>query len=133
MIEITLNRFCYHPKGTLGVLKFDGEKYYTIEKPWKNNVVMESCIPEGLYDMGWRKSPRFGETWHVQDVPNRTHILIHAANFPHDVHGCIGLGTDLMGDTFGVGNSRTAIKNFEELTQGLPWQLSIKFAQFAGL
>ncbi len=119
--------------GTLGVIKFDTQTFYTVERPWMNNIVMESCIPEGLYDMGWRESPRFGETWHVKDVPNRTHILIHVANYPHDVHGCIGLGTTLMGDSFGVGNSRKAVREFEDLTQDLTWQLSIKFAQFAGL
>lgn len=133
MTEIKLERFAYHPKGTLGAIRFDRQTFFTIEKPWKNNAVMVSCIPEGVYDMGWRKSPKFGETWHVQDVPNRTHILIHTANFPQDVHGCIGLGTAPMSDAIAVGSSREAVKNFEALTKDLEWQLVITYARYAGL
>ena len=133
MIEITLERFAYHPKGTLGAIRFDGQKFYTIEKPWKNNAGMVSCIPEGVYEMGWRESRKCGETWHVKGVPNRTHILIHTANFPQDVHGCIGLGTAPMSDAIAVGSSREAVKNFEDLTKDLEWQLVITHARFAGL
>ena len=32
--ELVLKRFCYHPKGTLGVIEVDGEKFYSIERPW---------------------------------------------------------------------------------------------------
>ena len=83
VIDLVLKRFCYHPKGTLGVIEVDGEKFYTVERPWLNNKPNVSCIPTGTYDMGWRDSPRFGETWHVKDVEDRTYILIHVANFPN--------------------------------------------------
>jgi len=130
---ITLERFCYHPEGTLGVLRFDSQTFYSIERPWKNNAVSFSCIPEGTYQTRWRKSPKFGETWEIQDVPNRTYILIHAANYAKDVHGCIGLGTYLMGDKIAVSQSRIAVGLFEKLTRETEWQLEIKNAPFAGL
>lgn len=131
--EILLERFCYHPSGTLGVINIDNHKFYSIERPWLENATNVSCIPEGEYEMGWRTSPRFGETWHIKDVPDRTHILIHVANFSKDVQGCIGLGMDLMGDTIAVSSSKAAIGKFEQMTKGEEWTIKIVNAPFAGL
>ena len=133
MKTICLERFCYHPKGTLGVITIDSQRFYTIERPWLDNAANVSCIPEGTYQTGWRKSPKFGETWQIEDVPNRTYILIHAANYPKDVHGCIGLGTSLMGDKLAVSQSRIAVGLFEGLTKESEWQLEITHAPLAGL
>ena len=133
MTEIRLDRFCYHPNGTLGVIDLEGERFWSIERPWLDNAPNISCIPTGTYGLGWRVSPRFGETWHVKDVPDRTHILIHVANYSKDVQGCIGLGTSLMGDTIAVASSKNAVKRFEELTEGLDWQLVIVNVTYAAL
>lgn len=133
MEEIKLQRFCYHPNGTLGAIEYDGERFYSIERPWLGNAPNVSCIPTGLYEVGWRESPRFGETWHIKDVPDRSHILIHVANFSKDVQGCIGLGTDLMGDTIAVSSSKKAVGKFEEMTKGKEWQLLVENAPYAGL
>lgn len=133
MIEVHLDRFCYHPNGTLGVIDYEDERFWTIERPWLDNKPNVSCIPTGIYEMGWRVSPRFGETWHVKDVPDRTHILIHVANYSKDVQGCIGLGSSLMGDTVAVASSKNAVKRFEELTKGLEWRLIIENAPYAAL
>lgn len=131
--DIVLKRFAYHPSGTLGVIEVEGEKFYTIERPWLDNKPNVSCIPTGTYDTGWRDSPRFGETWHIKEVPDRTYILIHVANFPSDVMGCIGLGTGLMGDRIAVSNSRVAVKRFEELTKGKEWRLTVSNVLHAAL
>ena len=32
-MEIILERFCYHPEGTLGVLTVDDVEFYTVERP----------------------------------------------------------------------------------------------------
>jgi len=133
MVEVELKRFAYHPEGTLGVIDLNGERFYTIERPWLDNAPNVSCIPEGTYDTGWRDSPRFGETWHIKDVADRTYILIHAANFSKDVQGCIGLGTGLMGDRVAVSNSRKAVARFEEITRNMEWRLKVKSATYAGL
>jgi len=131
--KVLLERFCYHPKGTLGVIKLDSETFYSVERPWLDNAPNVSCIPEGTYQMGWRDSPRFGETWHVKDVPERTYILIHAANYPDEVHGCIALGQYLMANRIAVSNSRLAVDRFEELTKGTEWELIVTHAILAGL
>ena len=115
------------------MIELAGETFYSIERPWLNNAPNVSCIPVGNYDMGWRNSPRFGETWHVKDVQDRTYILIHAANFPKDVQGCIGLGTGLMGDRIAVSNSRKAVARFEEITRDIEWRLIVKNAQYAAM
>ena len=133
MKTIVLERFCYHPEGTLGVIRLDGDLFYSIEKPWLDNAKSVSCIPIGTYQTGWRKSPKFGQTWQIEDVTDRTYILIHVANYPSDVHGCIGLGTYLMGDRIAVSQSRKAVRRFEKLTKGLEWQLEIKNAPLAAL
>jgi len=133
VIEIDLKRFAYHPKGTLGVIDYSGERFYTIERPWLDNTVRISCIPEGVYNMGWRESPKFGETWQVQDVQNRTYILIHTANYAKEVQGCIGLGMGLMGDRVAVSNSRKAVAKFEEMTRDVEWRLNVLSAPFAAL
>ena len=133
MQTVLLERFCYHPKGTLGVIKLDSETFYSVERPWLDNAPNVSCVPEGTYKTGWRDSPKFGETWHIKDVPNRTYILIHAANYPTDVHGCIGLGMQLMADRIAVGHSRKAVNAFEKLTKGSEWQLIVTHAPLAGL
>jgi hypothetical protein len=133
VIDIELQRFAYHPEGTLGLIDFEGERFYTIERPWLDNTPNVSCIPEGAYNTGWRDSPRFGETWHIKEVQDRTYILIHAANFPKEVQGCIGLGLGLMGDRVAVSSSRKAVARFEELTRDLSWRLLVKNAPFAAL
>ena len=131
--EIVLNRFAYHPNATLGVISLDGEKFYTVERPWLNNEPNVSCIPLGEYEMDWRSSPRFGETWHIKDVPGRTHILIHVANFSKDVQGCIGLGMSLMGDQVAVSSSKDAVRLFEKKTKGGEWLFKVSNAPYAAL
>ena len=133
MKEIVLERFCYHPNATLGVIHLDDETFYSVERPWLDNQVSVSCIPVGTYETGWRESPRFGETWHIKDVPDRTYILIHVANFARDVEGCIGLGMGLMGDTVAVSESKKAVTRFEELTRDLEWSLRIENSPYAAL
>ena len=66
-------------------------------------------------------------------MPDRTYILIHAANYPSNVQGCIGLGEGLIGDKIAVSNSRKAVKTFESLTEGMQWRLLIENAPYAAV
>lgn len=73
----------------------------TIELPWKDNKKNESRIPKGEYVAVRHTSPKFGECLWIQDVPGRSEILIHVANFRSDLRGCIGVGesfVDIDGD-----------------------------------
>ena len=89
----------YHPEGTNGELLLNGERVcYTIELPWKNNEHQISCIPEGKYELKKRWTERFGRHFILQDVPNRSYILIHAANDAlKEIKGCIASVTNLTG------------------------------------
>jgi hypothetical protein len=119
MVMIDLNRI-YLENATIGVWTYGGEQLFSIERPWRNNRPNESCIPEMQYIMERRDSPRFGPNmWQVADVPGRTHILVHVANYPSNVLGCIGLGLSVLGDLGGVGSSRAAIKRFYDWSDGV--------------
>ena len=89
-----IERFAYTKMGTLGRLTVGDLSLYTIELPWRGNEHNESCIPPGRYDYQRHESPRFGETLWLRSVPERSEILIHAANSPQDLDGCIGPGKD---------------------------------------
>lgn len=89
METLTLKR-TYQRTQTLGVLTGKGIKLVTMELRWFNNMPQHSCIPEGKYVVLPRTSPKYGKHFHIQDVPNRDLILVHAANFSSELKGCIG-------------------------------------------
>jgi len=72
-----------------------------LELPWRDNQFRVSCIPSGTYLVIKHQSPKFGDTFWVKDVPNRTAILIHSGNYNHHTLGCILPGrkhTDINSD-----------------------------------
>jgi len=102
-MELKLNRE-YFPKGTNGELLLNGDKVCsTIELPWKNNEHQVSCIPEGRYELKKRYTPRFGKHLILLNVPNRSYILLHAANDAlKEIKGCIASVTTLTGEGKGT-------------------------------
>ena len=64
----------------------------TLEPPWKNNEKNISCIPCGLYQCEFHISPKFGPTYQVKGVPDRTHILFHKGNYTKNTKGCVLVG-----------------------------------------
>jgi hypothetical protein len=102
-MELKLNRE-YFPKGTNGELLLNGDKVCsTIELPWKNNEHQVSCIPEGRYELQKRYTPRFGKHLILLNVPNRSYILLHAANDAlKEIKGCIASVTTLTGEGRGT-------------------------------
>jgi len=114
---VKLIRFAHFSNRTLGQLHHGADKWWTIERPWKQNKREVSCIPEGDYEMVRVDSPKFGpRMWEIAGVSDRDHILIHVANTASDILGCVGLGMGLYGDLAGVANSRKAINAFYNLT-----------------
>lgn len=105
----------YFPDGTNGQLECEGKFIsYTIELPWRNNEKRVSCIPEGKYLLRKRYSPKF--KWHLEivDVPNRSFILFHTANYaPSELTGCIAPVTKLSGPGMGL-LSRNAFNRLKE-------------------
>lgn len=103
MRTITLRRKEMTDAGTFGVLEGisrGDSTYHTGELPWLNNAAGKSCVPAGRYLVKWSPSGKYGHKYQLQDVPGRTHILLHAANFcgaedkglRADLDGCIALG-----------------------------------------
>ncbi len=115
-----LYRHIYGEKSTLGILTYKGISFYTIELPWLDNKKRISCIPEGTYDVvirGADQSAKFDyEHLHILNVPDRSYILFHVANYPKDILGCIGTGLSTSKDM--VGNSRDAHKLLMSLFEG---------------
>lgn len=85
----------------------DGDKplCLTLEDPWRNNRVGESCVPAGLYHCYRYPSRNFGFTFVLRNVPGRTGILFHWGNTQADTRGCI-----LVGRAFGAMDDRMDIE-----------------------
>ena len=101
MKKVQLIRIESGDEGTFGYLLCDGKFWVTLELPDRDNKSNISRIPKGTYEVKIRYSPSFRKKLYcLQNVRNRTYILIHGANFAGDtskgyqthLHGCIALG-----------------------------------------
>jgi len=114
--DAVLERFAYLPEATLGKLSIDDNVFWIAERPWRGNKKEISCIPSGTYTCKRYISKRFGETFEVTEVPNRTYILFHVGNFPEkDSHGCLLVGSSLMPNAPAVASSKNAMTKFREI------------------
>ena len=107
----------YHINGTNGNLYNEqGDLLcFTIELPWRNNAVQKSCIPEGTYRLAKRYSQKFNHHILLEDVPNRSLILIHPANnAATELLGCIAPVTKLTGPGTGD-SSRVQFNKIKEM------------------
>jgi hypothetical protein len=99
---------------TFGALRMDGRLFcFTLELPDLNNTPNKSRIPAGAYKCARVVSPRFGDTFEVKSVPNRSHILFHPGNSVRDTEGCI-----LLGGTIGKLRGERAVLNSGMTFQG---------------
>lgn len=106
---------------TYGVLLNAGIPFaLTLEDPWLENMPRVSCILPGSYKAVRHLSPRFGETFWVQDVPGRSEILFHRGNTQADTQGCILVGesfSHVLGET-GITGSREGFAEFMRILEG---------------
>lgn len=132
MHKATLTRNETIDGGCFGTLITDtGYTCRTAELPWVENETDKSCIPMGQYICTWRTSPTHGYCYHVENVPNRTDIEIHAGNVPGiDSKGCIlpGKNIGLMNGKQAVLFSRQALTELEAAFRCEPFQLTVKDA-----
>ncbi len=113
MIHLRLIRFSKTPYSTWGVFVnglTNKPICLSLEKPWKNNKPFESCIPLGIYKLVKYRKPR---QFQLLNVPNRTYILIHIANWIKQLKGCIAPGSEFSPK--GVLNSSKAMSKIEAL------------------
>jgi hypothetical protein len=95
MRHYTIKRY-YTPQGTFGDLsKEDGSKLcHTVERPHASFSSDHPCIPEGTYiaERYQSPNPNHGLVWLLKEVPDRTFIEFHIANWPSELLGCIAPG-----------------------------------------
>lgn len=116
-------------RGTFGVLRYGMVPFVlTLEPPWKNNQQKISCIPPGRYTCRRVRSPRFGWTFQIMDVPERTHVLFHRGNFLYETEGCVLVAEEFSGtwDKPFLASSERGFNEFLKLMDGvLEFQLNI--------
>ena len=103
--------------GITGTFSVDGvQKYFSLELPEMYgllaNIPKKCCIPTGTYQV----QRLWSEHWHammphITNVPGRSEIEIHIANFPKDIRGCMGIGCNRIND-FEIGTSGQAFGEF---------------------
>jgi RNase P/RNase MRP subunit p29 len=127
-VKLTVVRTQFGTDATNGLLFIDGIfECYTLEDQYQAVKVMhETCIPEGTYDIEFRKTGGFHAKYseryknahygmlHIQDVPNFTYILIHTGNTDEHTSGCLIVGEtqqdlEISKDGF-IGSSTVAYK-----------------------
>tara|TARA_X000001382_G_scaffold101953_1_gene76648 strand:+ start:7119 stop:7520 length:402 start_codon:yes stop_codon:yes gene_type:complete len=125
-MKVVLNRLMDTGKETLGKLTIHDElkevyQCKTLELSWNDNKQNISCIPFGEYLVTRRTSEKYGEHFLINDVENRSYILIHQANYHTQLRGCVAVGrkySDINSDgELDVTSSR---KTMKDLLKALP-------------
>ena len=72
--------------------------FHTLELPNKDNQHNISCIPEGVYPMQKEQPNEHFPYGHfsILNVPERSGILMHIANYVSQLRGCLAVGKDLL-------------------------------------
>lgn len=132
MFQAVIIRNQFSAKQTIGrFLLSDGNSIifeaHSLELPFLRNICFRSSIPPGTYDVVLMQSPKFGMTFHVLNVPGRSHILIHAGNHYTQIRGCVLLGSALAhlnsDGLIDVINSRNTISKLKQLTNHFTLQI----------
>ena len=96
-----------------------------MERQWAENINKISCIPPGTYECvkrdRWKRSDKWGYTYQVQDVPDRTGILFHPAIWPSQLEGCISMGQYMMDykDRMGIMQSSSTFEKMIKKLRGV--------------
>ena len=133
-MNIVLSRKYGDKETTSTLYIFDSDQILftcdALELPNLGNKQDVSCIPEGVYEVHKVTVPKLGNCFELQNVPNRTGILIHAGNYAAgnkvDTRGCILVGNALMdinGD--GISDIINSIVTLTKLTSILPDNFNI--------
>lgn len=110
MLQLQLKRYGSIPGvGTFGVLHVGQLQLCTVEREWLDNMGFKSCIPTGRYELVPYHSEEYPDHYALSNpalgvyvseaaipkgVVGRYAILIHVANLPSEVVGCIAVGTE---------------------------------------
>lgn len=138
MNTYTLSRMPSADDGTFGTLIIGDKTFYTAELPWRDNQPKISCVPVAMYVVKPHISPKFGSCYILENVPNRSNVLIHVGNYAGDrsldlkcdVEGCILIGKAIVMAQLDkpqrmVTNSRVAFTEFIKLVGNKAFELEI--------
>lgn len=118
-----------NPNQIIGTAAVGFKSFKTLELPDRGNARNISCIPKGTYKAVKHNSPKFGESIHILNVPNRSEVLVHYGNFYLDTRGCILIGiglADINGD--GIKDVTSSKRAMRELLSLLPDEFDIVIA-----
>ena len=121
MLNVTRNNGLSNCRVTLGDAVYGDFECKTLELPWLQNQENISCIPTGIYKCRKIVSQSLGECFEIIDVPNRTYVRGHKANYTRQIKGCVAFGmyhSDIDGD--GVMDIAQSKKAFDQLMSLLP-------------
>ena len=132
-MHMTITRVALDGTGTLSEINIDDKTFFGIEKPWRDNKSMVSCIPNGYYALIPFKSKKFGDTWAFvggtvsskkSRATKRYACLIHKGNTGDDVQGCLAIGSAKMNapaGKLGVAQSSRAWNSLNKMLRGAPY------------
>ncbi len=122
MADINIQRLSYSRTETMGIMRINNLRFFTLELPWLDNQKNISCIPTGEYNYIKRVSPGKGyEVIELVDVPDRAYIQIHLGNYTRQIEGCILPGTGLKDiDRDGVIDVTNSEEAFNQIMNHAP-------------
>lgn len=131
METATLVRDETGPTGTFGRFATPTFECYTLERPAEGD---HPCIPAGVYQVEWLPHPQHGDCYELLNVPKRTAILIHSANWYDQLLGCIAPGRSIGpikrkdgAMMKGVTSSKDAVAGLLKDLGALPFTLAISW------
>lgn len=111
-LEFFLHRKIFTANATTGYITLDGQPmFWTLERPWENGAnrrddkttakINEStCILTGRYELVphvWSLTGKFVPM--LKNVQGRDGILMHTANYPSQLLGCIAVGFSMASES----------------------------------
>jgi hypothetical protein len=111
-------------QGNRGVQFLDNEFIgFSIECPDQYNIPFKSRVLPGEYLARKVRSTSHGLCWVLQNVPDRTWIIInHKGNSKRNFKGCVGIGRTPYGDfkgERGVTHTKATCARFMGLTENI--------------
>jgi len=128
-VNISIARFQMAQRYSVGTLVTPKFMLYTMELPWMRNQASISCVPPGLFELEPHHSRDHPHTWALvnpalgvyhepADIPagktGRYAILLHPANWPWELRGCIGPGIGWNGSNM-VTSSKDGMNMLRDL------------------
>lgn len=99
----------------------------TLELEVDKNAKRDDAIPAGTYTVKKRWSTKYKNHFHILDVPNRSYILIHNANYSRQLLGCVAVGqkhVDIDGD--GLLDVNNSVRTLKKLVAMMPSEFILK-------